>query len=219
VNHTHLPIIGVVLFSTGILILLFLLYRIIHRLYYHADFTRTYYRNQADLFRFVAVLLALVLVFSAQVAFWISDELHSYKTLRPREAVCSLDIYTPADGLPRLIYTVHNEDGHELVEVFPIRETKMRVIGEIIEWPSWIGLEKYFKLTEVEFLRTNLLGTPITSYSKSIHQGSMPIFQRLSGWPKRMSIVRTKTLQTPVLHADTNVFYNVYVRNDKLILE
>ena len=218
-SHTYLPIIGVVLFSAGILILLTLLFRIVRKLYSYREFARSYYENQASLLRFIAVLVALVLVFGAQLAFWISGELNNYCALTPQEAACSLDIYTPADGVPRLIYSVRDEENHELVEVFALREAQMRVIGEIIEWPPWMGLGTYFKLTEVEFLRPSLLGTPITAYSRPIHQGSMPIFKRLSGWPKRMSLARTTTIQTPILPTDTNAFYSVFVRDDKLVLE
>ncbi len=219
VNHTYLPIVGTVLFTAGILVLFLLLYHLLRRLYSQRGFTRLRPRNRASMYRLMAVLLGLVFVLGAQLVFWVSGELYSYKIVRAGEALCSLDIYTPADGQPRLIYSTVDERGNELVEVFPVHGPQVRVAGEIIEWPAWIGLGKFFKMTAVEFVRTDSFGNTVTSSSAAIHQGSMPIFQRLSGWLSRLSIAQARTAQTSVFTADSTFSYNIFVKGNKLILE
>ncbi len=170
----------------------------------------------------VFIIFGLGLVFCAQPVFWVSDQLRAYKIINPGDSFCSLDIYTPADQVPRLIYSITGSTGNELVEVFPIRDTKMRIIGEVIEWPKWLsplGLNTFVKLTDVEFVRSGEYGDIVTTSSVPIHRGSTSAFSQLSGWPSKLSLARTRTLQSPVLLAGSDLSYSVKLENGQLVFE
>jgi len=170
----------------------------------------------------VAVLGAFILVFSAEMLFWVSGQLRSYQVVAPDKALCSLHLYTPADRLPRLIYSAIDERGNELVEVFPVQDAQVRLTGEMIEWAPLlknIGLDKFFKLTSIEFVHTDSISDTAQEYITPIHQGSMPLFRRLSGWPGRLSLATTKTVQTPVFIPDTSFAYDLFIRGEELVLK
>ncbi len=221
-TNLHLPLIGTALFATGLLTLFYLLFHLAWSLYVADERTLPSRRKRVGLYRLVAMLISLILIFAGQLSFWFSSQLRNYTAIQPKTPLCTLDIYTPADHLPRLIYSTLNANGNELVEVFPMRDSRMRVTGEIIDWPEWLkkfGAERYFKLTGVEFVDIGEWGDTSATFSIAIHRGSMPIYRRLSGWPSRLSLASTKTVHTPILTADTNTAYNVVLRNDHLVLE
>ena len=221
-NQTHLPIIGATLFGAGLLSLIGVLGYQVWSLYHPRDRNRTYYNHAADIIRLSAVLSGLVFVLAGEMVFWVGNQLRHYQFVQPGRALCTLDVYTPADRLPRLVYSIVDEKGRELVEVFPVRKAQMRVLGELIEWPAWmskLGLGKHFKLTKVEFLRPEIAADSADTFSTPIHQGSMPLFQRLSQFPKGLSFAVTKTFETPLLTADSNFSCRVFLRGDKLVLE
>jgi len=223
VNNNYLAIIGTILFASGILVLFILLFRLARIIYTsNKDRARPRYKKYYQWFRLAAVLGALILVFSAEMFFWVSGQLRSYQVVTPSKALCSLHLYTPADRLPRLIYSAVDERGNELVEVFPVQDAQVRLTGEIIEWTPLlenIGLGKFFKLTSVEFVRTDSISDTAQEFNTPIHQGSMPLFQRLSGWADRLSLATTKTVQTPVFSPDTNFSYDVFISGEELVLK
>ncbi|MCP4707473.1 MAG: hypothetical protein GY869_02510 [Planctomycetes bacterium] len=109
-----------------------------------------------------------------------------------------------------------------MVEVFPVRDSRMRITGEIIEWPKWLsplGLGTFVKLTEVEFVRNGAYGDIVPTSSVPIHRGSSPVFQRLAGWPSKLSLARTRIVQTPVLATNNDLSYAVSLKNGQLVLE
>ena len=221
-NHTYLPIIGATLFGAGLLSLVSVLGYQVWTLYHPRDRNRTFYKHTADIARLSAVLGGLVFVLAGEMTFWVGNQLRHYQLVQPGRALCTLDIYTPADRLPRLVYSIVDEQGRELVEVFPVKKAKMKVLGELIEWPSWmsrLGLSKHFKLTKVEFIRPGFAPDSADTFSTAIHQGSMLLFQRLSHFPKGLSVALTKTFETPLLTADSNFSYRVFLRGDQLVLE
>ena len=170
----------------------------------------------------IFIILGLVLVFSAHPIFWVSEQLRIYQPARSDKSICTLDIYTPADRIPRLVYSMIGNSGNELVEVIPVRDTKMRITGEVIEWPKWLaplGLGTYIKLTEVEFVHAGEYGEIITTSSAPVHRGSMPVFRRLTGWPRKFALADTRTIQTSVLPVGTNLSYTVYWKNGQLTLQ
>ena len=222
VNHTHLPIIGATLFGIGLVTLVTVLGYQVWNLYHPGDRNRTYAKHTADIVRLSAVLGGLVFVLGGELLFWVSGQLRSYQLVQPNKPLCTLDVYTPADRLPRLVYSIVDEKGRELVEVFPVKKAKMKVMGEMIEWPVWLsklGLGRHFKLTKVEFIRPNFVADSADTFSTPIHLGSMPLFQRLSHIPKGLSFANTRTFETPLLTADSNFSYRVFIRGDKLVLE
>jgi hypothetical protein len=221
VNNNYLAIIAAALFAIGILTLLILLIRLAYIIYTSTDRSRQRSRKRVEYTHLMIVLSALVVVFAAQSIFWISGQLRNYQVVYPGKALCSLDLYTPADRLPRLIYSIVDEEGNELVEVFPVRDARVRLSGEIITWPPLfkrLGLGTFFKLTNVEFVRTDSISDTTEEFVTPIHQGSMPLFRRLSGWPGWLSIASTKTVKTPVFTADSTFSYDIYVSGDKLVL-
>ena len=210
------------MFTAGILVFSVVLFLLLRQLQAQREVMRPRARKRAGLYRLIFMLAGLALVLLAQPIFWVSGQLRAYKLIRPGEPFCFLDIYTPADRVPRLIYSTTGESGDELVEVFPVRDSSMRITGEIIEWPEWLaplGLGTFFKLTRVEFVRVGPFGETTATCSRTIHRGSMPIFRRLAGWPSKLSLAHTRIVQTPVLDADNDLSYNVFIKNGELVLE
>ncbi len=220
--NTSLPILATTLFSFGCLILIGLLIHLIHRVRSDRDYTPRRLRGRMGTARLLTTLGALVLILAAQPIFWVSSQLRSYKVLHPGQQLCALDVYTPADRLPRLIYSTRGDRGEELVEVFPVRDARMRINGELIEWPGWLapfGLRKFFKLTSVEFFEDGSVEDSILTFSTPIHQGSMPLFDFLSRWPDKIALAQTKQLSTPIIAAESDFSRAVFLKNEELVLE
>jgi hypothetical protein len=204
------------------IVLLALLFVLLRYMYSQRDVIRPRFRKRAGLFRLAALILGLVLVLGAQPVFWISSQLGNYTLIDSSDSFCSLDIYTPADRVPRLIYSIIGGSGNELVEVFPVRETKMRITGEVIEWAQWLsplGLGTFVKLTGVEFVRPGEYGDIVATSSVPMHRGSFPAFQQLTGWPSKLSLTRTRNVQSEVLRTDSDLLYTVSLKDGQLTLE
>ncbi len=221
-NNTHLPLFATVLFSAGFIVLLSLLFVLLRFMYSQRDIIRPRHRKGAGLYRMVSLVFGLVLVLGAQPVFWISGQLGNYKPINSGDSFCSLDIYTPADRVPRLIYSIAGGSGNELVEVLTVRDAKMRINGEVIEWAKWLsplGLGTYVKLTGVEFVRTGEYGDEVATSSAALHRGSSSAFRQLAGWPSKLSLAQVRTVQSDVLAATSDASYSVLLENGQLIVK
>ena len=126
-----------------------------------------------DLRRALAIVLALGMIGTANLIFWVNNQLRLYSPVVPGVPLGTITIMHESGMLPRLVYASTDREGRPGLEVFPVREAEFRLQGERIRWSrhlKWLGLGDHFKLSRIEFYPETGTTLGKSSYAVDVRQ-------------------------------------------------
>jgi hypothetical protein len=217
-----LPVVGSALFLTGLCVLLLLLISILREIRRDSRTRRTNPRAfwRIDLRRAVWLLLAVACIASANLTFWVNQELRLYSPVVPGVPLGTISIMYQEGMLPRLVYASTDQEGRQALEVFPVRDAVFRLRGEAIRWaPSlhFLGLGEHFKLSRIEFYPKDNYGPGQSTYAVDVRKGPTDLFRQIQRLQKWLPFVKVETLDTDVWDASHEYSRPIFLTSDHIV--
>jgi hypothetical protein len=214
-----LPILAAAIFLAGVCILLLLWVNIFREMRGERRM-RVGPTWRIDLRRAIAIIVALGMIATANVVFWVNTQLRLYSAVVPGVPLGTITIIHESGMLPRLVYASTDREGRPGLEVFPMREAEFRLQGERIRWSrhlKWLGLDDHFKLSRIEFFPATGKILSKSSYAVDVRQGPTTLFDQLERWKSWFPFVQIDTVSTELWNADSEYSRSIYLNPDRIV--
>ncbi|KPL02415.1 MAG: hypothetical protein AMJ90_05940 [candidate division Zixibacteria bacterium SM23_73_2] len=199
-----MPVLGAILFLSGLFVLVFLMIRILRLIIQRRESKKRWIYTQSNFLNASIFVLSLVLLLFSWLFLWTGRSLRSFNIFQTQVKVGKMEVIRETELTTRLVLTLFRSDGKSYTQNFFITGEKLQLEAEFLDFkPSLksLGIRPCYKM-----VRINVLDLA-DSLSAEKSKAKPIIFELLEGgtdlflWTKKLDNI-LPWVETRVLKSD-----------------